>query len=290
MDWYFYFNQLTMARPERNNVDYFPHFMNHAGKMSYLRNKYGNDGYACWYLLMERLAASNNHHIDLRDEIKITFLADYCGVSESILMEIILFLVKAKWLHSGLWESKIIYSEDFTLSISDVYKRRNTECINSQALVLMYHNNPQEEELLLDSNPQSKLEYSKPKESKPKETKGVKSFSKDVHDCFDSCMNYFPENLRAQKEKEKISALETIEKLNRIDKIPFDHIERIVEGIRKDDFWAKNFLSMAKLRKKNKDDIQYVIVFNEYLKGKENGKSKFAEMAEYVLRKEGLVR
>ena len=56
-------------------------------------------------------------------------------------------------------------------------------------------------------------------------------------------------------------------------KYHFNIIQKITKYIREDDFWSKNLLSLAKLRKKNSDGIMYVVVFNEHLKTKTNGKS-----------------
>jgi len=97
-----------------------------------------------------------------------------------------------------------------------------------------------------------------------------KVYSKEVNDCFNNCLNYFPEHLQPKK---KESWLDTIEKLNRIDNIPFKIIEEIVKKTREDNFWSKNFLSLNKLRQKNKDGIYYSIVFNEQIKSK-NGNNK----------------
>tara|TARA_R110002049_G_scaffold309180_1_gene518103 strand:- start:4952 stop:5662 length:711 start_codon:yes stop_codon:yes gene_type:complete len=93
-------------------------------------------------------------------------------------------------------------------------------------------------------------------------------FLEQVHNCFDNCLNYFPEHLQPKTEKIKKSWLNTIDKLNRIDKIPFEEIERITENTRKDKFWSKNFLTLNKLRKKNKEGILYIVVFNESVKPK----------------------
>lgn len=113
-----------------------------------------------------------------------------------------------------------------------------------------------------ESEEESKLEIEVKKEVEQK------VYSKEVHTCYENCLNSFDLHLHP---KNKNTWLSTIEKLERIDKIPFNHIERIVELIRKDDFWSKNFLSLPKLRKKNKDGLMYVVVFNEYLKTKHNG-------------------
>ena len=86
-----------------------------------------------------------------------------------------------------------------------------------------------------------------------------------VEDCLNNCLEFFPKHLHP---KNKNTWLDTIEKLNRIDKVPFLEIERIVKATREDDFWGKNFLSLTKLRKK-KDEVYYIVIFGEKFKQKD---------------------
>ena len=88
------------------------------------------------------------------------------------------------------------------------------------------------------------------------------AFTNEVIKCYTDCIVYFPEHLHPKESLVK-SWLSTIDKLNRLDKIPFELIVKIVAKTRDDDFWSKNFLSLTKLRKKNQDGILYIIVFNE---------------------------
>jgi hypothetical protein len=44
-----------MAREQRRDVDYFPHECNHGRKMHIIESKYGNNGYAAWFKLLEEL-------------------------------------------------------------------------------------------------------------------------------------------------------------------------------------------------------------------------------------------
>jgi hypothetical protein len=100
-------------------------------------------------------------------------------------------------------------------------------------------------------------------------TKNV--YAEAVHNTFYECLNYFDESLKPKDEKTKNSWLDTIEKLNRIEKIPFDVIIKIVKKARQDDFWKQNFLSLNKLRKKNKDGVLNVVVFNQIKNSQTNG-------------------
>ena len=92
-------------------------------------------------------------------------------------------------------------------------------------------------------------------------------FTKDIYDCYNQILNYFPEHLHPKKEE---SWLKTIKDLNEIDKIPFHKILEIVKKTRADNFWSKNFLTLTKLRKKNRDGIKYIVYFNEQIKAKFN--------------------
>jgi hypothetical protein len=111
-------------------------------------------------------------------------------------------------------------------------------------------------------------EKEKEKEEVKLQVKDIKEnvYSKEIHDCFKDCKDYFPEHLHP---KDDNTWLDTIEKLNRIEKIPLETIQSIVKKTRSDDFWSANFLSLTKLRKKNKDGVMYVIVFNEKIKSNE---------------------
>ncbi|SED09595.1 Protein of unknown function [Tenacibaculum sp. MAR_2009_124] len=100
-----------------------------------------------------------------------------------------------------------------------------------------------------------------------------KSFSKEIEECFQNCLKHFPENLHP-KNGVASKWKDTIDKLNRIDRIPFKLIEEIVEKARADSFWNKTFLSIPKLRKNNGDELPYVVVFHEkFIKNAKQNKS-----------------
>ena len=108
-------------------------------------------------------------------------------------------------------------------------------------------------------------------------TKG-ENYSKAVIDCCISCIQFFDEHLKPTTKSQKNKWLDTIDKLNRIDGIPFNQIIDVVRKTRSDEFWSKNFLSITKLRKKNKDDVSYVVVFNEKFKSNEKSRlEKFVQ-------------
>lgn len=98
----------------------------------------------------------------------------------------------------------------------------------------------------------------------------VERFSQGVHNCLAKCYLYFPQHLWPKSEEKW---LHTIDKLHRIEKLPYETIVEITKLARQDSFWSKNFLSIQKLRKKNSEGVMYVVVFGErFLKKQQTSK------------------
>lgn len=127
-----------MARPKRNNVDYFPHYISDGKKMFVIEAKYGNDGYAVWFKILETLAKTDNHFINCNDESNLMFLAARCRVTEDRLIEIINSIVKLGEIDDILWnQCKVIWSDKFIDSIQDAYTRRSNQCITKMEFLTM---------------------------------------------------------------------------------------------------------------------------------------------------------
>jgi len=125
-----------MARPQRNDIDYFPHPVVHGKKMFYLRTEYGNDGYVVWFMTLEKLGKASYHYLDLKDEVEIMYLSAEFKVESDKLREILNCLVKLGEFDRYLWETEsILYNEKFVENISDAYKKRTNDCINRESLI-----------------------------------------------------------------------------------------------------------------------------------------------------------
>jgi hypothetical protein len=124
-----------MARPERNNVDYFPHPVSHGRKMFFIEKKYGNDGYSSWFKILEQLGSANYHYINLKDQTQRMYLSARCNITEERLNLIIDDLVKLGEFNKVLWEeNKILFNQKFIDSIRDAYKKRSNKCITLEDL------------------------------------------------------------------------------------------------------------------------------------------------------------
>ena len=130
-----------MARPERNNVDYFPFLCKEGKAMFYIEQKYGNDGYATWIKLLRQLAVNNYHYINLNDKVELMF-----------------------------WnENMIVWSDKFVEHIKDAYEKRRNKCIDLNGLLQHLHSLGVRKlsKLSLKGviNPQTKEDYTKEEKS-----------------------------------------------------------------------------------------------------------------------------
>lgn len=160
-----------MARPERNNVDYFPFYCEDGNKMFYLEETYGNDGFAVFVKLLRELAKTNFHYLDLSKNTTLMFLSAKCKVDKTTLELIINDLVELGKFDAVLWnENHVIWCQDFIDSIQDAYFKRNNKCITYEGLLLLLSSLGirKQSKLLLKGvdNPQRKEKESKEKESK----------------------------------------------------------------------------------------------------------------------------
>lgn len=195
-----------MARPQRNDVDYFPHAVTHGKKMFYLRDKYGNDGYAVWFILLEQLGKANYHYLHLQDEISIKYLCVDMKVSEDTLLSIINELVLLGEIDKELWEScKVIFIEKFAQSISDAYAKRQNAQIDKNGLrVLLQDKGILKQVKSTLKLPKELLNYTDNPQRIVKDSKGKES----KEESFERFWNLY------DKKKDRVKCLKAFEKID----------------------------------------------------------------------------
>ena len=125
-----------MARPERNNVDYFPFDCKEGKKMYYIEETYGNDGFATFVKLLRELANADHHFLNLQEQTTTMYLAAKCKINTELLERIIVDLVNLEKFDRDLWESsRVIWCQDFVDSIADAYRKRTNEIITRPELI-----------------------------------------------------------------------------------------------------------------------------------------------------------
>jgi len=121
---------MARGRPRKQTVDYFPHYTGASdGKTLFiLQNRFGNDGYAFWFRLLEILGSSEGHYFDYRKAPEWQFLLAKTGISDdNKATEILKALADLDAIDVGLYEQKIIWSQNFVDNLADLYKRRAIE-------------------------------------------------------------------------------------------------------------------------------------------------------------------
>ena len=152
-----------MARPKKRTVDYFPHQCNHGKTMFILEQKYGNDGYAFWFKLLELLGTTEGHFLHLENSADWEFLQAKTRLYGDKCREILDLLARLDAIDRELWEShQVVWSQNFVDGIAPVYRNRGVETPSKPSF---YTRKPSDGEVSTPENPQSRVEESRVEES-----------------------------------------------------------------------------------------------------------------------------
>lgn len=175
-----------MARVKKDTADYFPHDAEASSgdTLTALQGQFGNDGYAFWFKLLEKLTSSEGHFIDCSNSKRWQVLMGKARVDEITSSRIMILLVEMQAIDKELWEGhRIIWSQNLVDNLADVYKNRKRELpqkpIPGQQLPPKLDSASKEEiptgkkgittgnkAITTPENTQSKVEYSKVEESR----------------------------------------------------------------------------------------------------------------------------
>jgi hypothetical protein len=99
--------------------------------MFILEQRYGNDGYAFWFKLLELLGDAEGHFIDCNDLSTWEYLKSKLHVDNpqeiDIHTEILDLLANLKAIDPELWGKKVVWSDNFLKGILPVYGNRRVE-------------------------------------------------------------------------------------------------------------------------------------------------------------------
>lgn len=159
-----------MARPEKNTVEYFPHYVNSGKTLFTVEQRFGNDGYAFLFKILEILGKTENHFIDCRKPADYEYLLAITKVSRDKAEEIMELLTTLGTFDSDMWVQRIIFSENFINNLQSVYERRKRKCMLKQDLCkhlsIKCKQKPTPKTLLSPEIRQSKVKKSIGEESK----------------------------------------------------------------------------------------------------------------------------
>ena len=118
-----------MARTQKDVVSYFPHDANACSgdTLTVLQSRFGNDGYAFWFKLLEKLASTDGHFLDVSNPTKWHLLLAKMGVNEITGVEIMNLLVEMQAIDGELWQLKVIWCQKLVDNLEAVYSSRHRE-------------------------------------------------------------------------------------------------------------------------------------------------------------------
>lgn len=111
-----------MARPAKNNCDYFPHdsgMRNHK-KVKALRSKFGVTGYAVWSLLLEYITGSDGNVFPYSD-LEFELMSGDFGVSATEIRSVVDYCILLELLFS---KNGFINSDSLDERLAPVYEKR----------------------------------------------------------------------------------------------------------------------------------------------------------------------
>lgn len=148
-----------MTRPKKHTIDYFPHSTKHGKTIFIIEERYGNDGYAFWFKLLETLGNTENHFLDLNDSANFEYLRSITRSDDVFVVEILDLLSKLNAIDPVLWQSKVVWCQNFIDGISDVYTGSRHTLPPTKPD--NYATKPRVDGISTQDNPQSKVKESK---------------------------------------------------------------------------------------------------------------------------------
>lgn len=113
-----------MARPKKKTLDYFPHFTVPGKTLFILESRWGNDGYAFWFKLLEVLCQSENLVSDTGNPAEWEFLLAKTHVNEETANGILNKLAELGNIDSELWSKGLVWCDSLVENVKDAFSKR----------------------------------------------------------------------------------------------------------------------------------------------------------------------
>jgi hypothetical protein len=253
------------GRKKKYTVDYFPHYINHGKTMLILTTKYGNNGKAFWWTLLEILGKAENHYYDCRSKYNWEYLLSITLLDGISATEILNTLAELEAIDNELWKIKVIWCQKFVNNIQDVYNKRGTDIPEKPIFLLQKLQQStisvaemQANDNICNINTQSKVKEIKEKNLlvpffENTKTNRKKSFCEEDMKLSKLLDSFLTDN-NPNKKQTSDTILENwandVRLMRERDGRTYSEIEKVLRWSQNDPFWREVILSMAKLRNK----------------------------------------
>ena len=115
-----------MGRPTKIGLDYFFHYVNSGKTIFVLENKFGNDGYAFWFKLLELLCSQRDLCYRCENSADVMFIGAKTKVSDEKCVEILNVLSDLDAIDRDLWKNnRVVWVQKLVDGLDGVFKKRN---------------------------------------------------------------------------------------------------------------------------------------------------------------------
>lgn len=114
-----------MPRAKKQGADWFAHRAHHGKTMFILEARFGNDGYAAWFRLLEMLTSASGHYLSVSAPSEWQYLTAKWRVSDETAEAILALLAELDAIDKELWtDRRVIWSQNLVDSLAPVYRDR----------------------------------------------------------------------------------------------------------------------------------------------------------------------
>lgn len=117
-----------MGRPKKETAEWFPHVTKSGRTIYILESKYGNDGYAFWFKVLELLCDTEGQTYDCKNPANWEFLTAKTRVTTEKAEEILNTLAALGSIDQQLWEEdRKIWCQKLVDNLFPLFKKRQME-------------------------------------------------------------------------------------------------------------------------------------------------------------------
>lgn len=119
-----------MGRKVKKTTSHFLHENDHSGnkELYLLQKRFGNDGYAFYFKMLELISKTEGFVIDITSEYSIVSIADYMNLSKERFVEILLYAAEIGLIEQFMFKNKKkICSVIFIKQLKQIFRRNKLE-------------------------------------------------------------------------------------------------------------------------------------------------------------------
>jgi hypothetical protein len=114
-----------MGRPVDDGLDWFQHQTRHGKTIYILEQRYGNDGYAAWFKILEILATTQGHAYNVSADCNWEYLVATLRAEPERAKAIIDLLARLDAIDNELWiEHQVIWCQKLVDNFRETYRKR----------------------------------------------------------------------------------------------------------------------------------------------------------------------